>query len=430
MEKINLALANRIREVAAEPVIVLKNRYPEQNPVLTEGVNTLISRPALRYWQQVGDGPIRGMASQPGAFDDDIFIASGGNLYRVSRDPDAAPTLIWSDLAGAAQNSNIPMCFTGDVGSITPKLWFCDGTGVFTYSETSNAKNTLSVTGAISAGEQVVIDGVYYQFTSGSVDTGTPAGTSGAPWLVLLEANVAASITNLYNAINATDSTAGTKYSTATTPHPTVFASEATVNSLVVTAISAGLAGAGLSCTETGVNMAWSDATTQGGTTPGVIQVPTPDDIGIVSVVMLNSYVICVVAQGAGVNGRFYWVEPGEVQIDPLNYATAERSADAINQAKVFNDQFWLMGQDSTEVWYTTGDPNAPMARVQGYVFDRGVYMGTAQQVDSSIIFVDNSGGVFIFSGKEQRVSTPDIEERIRKSIALTNLRTSLLGGF
>ena len=142
-----------------------------------------------------------------------------------------------------------------------------------------------------------------------------------------------------------------------------------------------------------------------------------PDDAGIIDVAFIASYVICIPAQGQGINGRFYWIEPGETVIDPLNYATAERAPDPLNGVIVFNDQFWLVGEKTTEVWYPTGDITAPMRRVQGMVFDRGAWQGTAVQVKDSMIITDAEGAVWQLGNGTKRISTPDIEERIRESI-------------
>lgn len=154
-------------------------------------------------------------------------------------------------------------------------------------------------------------------------------------------------------------------------------------------------------------------------------QVVTPDDVGIISVGFNASYIICVVAQGFGFNGRFYWIEPGEIIIDPLNFATAERAPDPVYNVICVGDQFWLPGANSTEVWYFTGDPDAPVSRVQGRLFDRGVWEGCAVAIKDSMIMVDADGRVYDVASGADPISTPDIEERIRKAIA-TQMRLEI----
>ena len=81
--------------------------------------------------------------------------------------------------------------------------------------------NRLTLTGTVSAGENITIASVRYQWTAGSVDAGTPSGTTANPWLVALGGTTEESLENLWNAINATG-TPGTTYSTALTAHPTL----------------------------------------------------------------------------------------------------------------------------------------------------------------------------------------------------------------
>src|SRR5690606_14194770 len=105
--------------------------------------------------------------------------------------------------------------------------------------------------------------------------------------------------------------------------------------------------------------------------------ITTPDDIGIISVITIASFVICIPVQVGEFIGRFYWIEPGEVTLDPLNFATAESYPDAILSAHRFGDNFWLTGEKSTEVWFPTGALDAPFERLQGAALDRGGWEGT-----------------------------------------------------
>jgi hypothetical protein len=309
------------------------------------------------------------------------------------------------------------MAATSNIGEEIPEyLFVADGSVLWVYLENGYARGTLSASAAIANNDTVKIDTIYYKWTTGSVNAGTPAGTLANPWLVALGANNAAALQNLFKAINAVG-TAGTTYSTALTIHTTVTAFVYTSTEVDVRAVTAGTAGNSISTTETGANISWGGATLASGGSPGLTQVPTPDDVGIIDVLHISSYVIVVPAQGQGINGRFYWIEPGETVIDPLNFATAESSPDPILQAIAFGDQFWLCGSSTTEVWYPTGDPLAPMQRLKGVAFSRGTWEGTAVQVKDSLIIVDNEGGVFQISGGVERISQPDIEEQIRFAI-------------
>lgn len=68
------------RQVAKEPTITYKNRYLENNILLNDSQVSAISRPALKKWIEVGEGPIRSIFSAPGMFNDDVFVVSNLNL--------------------------------------------------------------------------------------------------------------------------------------------------------------------------------------------------------------------------------------------------------------------------------------------------------------------------------------------------------------
>lgn len=305
MTKIPLATADYRRHVPREADVLLRNRYIEINPVLNtvktqaavytgsaQSGPAYISRPGLRFWQIIGAGPIRAIFSQPGTFNDDLFVVSADKLYRVNRTT-GAPTLLFTGLAGTGTHATVRMAATGDVGIVTPHLWIADGVTLRYY--------TADMGGSVN-------------------------------------------------------------------------------------------------------------------------DVAMPDGVGVIDVAVINSYVIVIPAQGAGINGRFYWVKPAAVIVDALDFATAERSADPVYQVVVFNDQFWLPGQSTTEVWFMSGDDNAPVQRQEGVVFDRGTISGTAIQIKDFMVMFDNDGGVFKIQGGETRISTPDIAERLRKAINAQNI--------
>jgi hypothetical protein len=419
MSKIPLARADRSRRVTAESDVLLRNRFIEPNPVLADGY-CYVQRPGLARFVDLGEGPVRGLFHQPGTFGDDHFTAHADTLTRVSRY--GVKTVISTALFGADFGSNVSMCCTGDVGTIPPFLWLADGQYLWVYTEDGWASGTLTATANAANTETVRVDGVYYKFVNTSVDAGTPAGTAGSPWLVKLGVNAAESLSNLFHAINDSDTGAvGTTYSTALTAHTTAIAASATSDHMIVRSADFGTAGNSIILAETVANMSWSGATMSGGGSPAMVPVALPADYAPVSVGFINGYVIVVPAKNQGVNGRFYWVAPGETFVDSLNYATAERSADPCFQVIVFGDQFWLPGQNTTEAWFMSGDPDAPVQRVQGVLFERGTIPGTAVQVKDSMVIADNDGGVFRVQGGPQRISTPDIEERIRKAVARQN---------
>lgn len=413
MVDIPLGRSDYFRSVPKEARIRTLNRYFEANPVLNEAQTSMIARPGARRWLYVGGGPIRGIYSQPGSFNDALFVVSGSEWWRV--DKDGTKTLLQSGIAGGG--ASVSMVGTGNIGTTPEFMFLADGSILYLYIENGYALGSIS--GTPVNNDVVRVDTMYYKFTNASVDAGTPAGTLANPWLVALGASTAEAWQNL--AVAFEDSgIAGSQYSTVLTPNTQIQVRNVGATSVDVRSTLVGALGNSTVTTETGAGIAWSQGgTLTGGGTGTVTQVATPDDVGIVSLGYCASYVVCVPAQGQGINGRFYWIVPGETVIDPLDFATAERAPDPVFQVVVFGDQFWLPGASTTEVWYFTGDINAPVRRLQGVTFDRGTWEGTALQVKESMIIVDNDGGVFQIAGglKNLTETRPDIAERIRNAI-------------
>lgn len=418
MPDIPLGRSSYFRGVAKEAQILTRNRFFEADPTLTTSQAALIGRPGMRRWIYVGDGPIRAVYSQPGSFNDALFVVSGSELWRV--DKDGTKTRLQTGIAGGYGGA-VSMAATAFIGTTPEFLFIADGAILYLYAANGYAIGTIS---GVPANNDVVQAGtVYYKFTNGSVDAGAPAGTLANPWLVALGANTAAAWQNLFDAFGHT-ATPGTNYSTALAINPSIVPTNNTLTSVTARASAVGALGNAVATTETGAAIAWTAATLTGGGAASVTQVQTPNAVGIISVGYIASYVVCVPAQGAGINGQFFWIQPGETTIDPIDFATAERSPDPINGVVVFGDQFYLPGTNTTEVFYFTGNLASPVARLQGVTFDRGTWAGTPLQVKESLIIVDSDGGVFqvgksMFSGGIKRITEghPDVEERIRNAI-------------
>jgi len=410
---IPLSRSDYFRGVAKEARIRTRNRYFEQNPVLTDKQATLIARMGLRRYLYVGEGPIRADYSCSGSFSDALFVVSGDVLWRV--DTDSTITFIGNLGSPNIQNS-VSMAATSTIGETPAYLFVATGGAFMCYMENGYALGTIS--GSPANGNVVRIGTVYYQFTNGSVNAGTPLGTVAFPWLVALGVSDSQAWQNLADAI-MNSGVPGTQYSTALVASTEVIVQGNSTTTVTVRATAVGTDGNGVVTTETGAGIAWTAGTLTGGGGPVFFQVATPDDVGIISVGYIASHVVAVPAQGQGINGRFFWIDPGETTIDPLDYATAERAPDPISEVVVFGDQFWLPGATTTEVWYFTGNEDSPVLRVKGVVFDRGAWPGTAVQVKESMIIVDNGGAVFQISGAggPKKISRPDVEQRIREAI-------------
>lgn len=424
-KNIPLGQSDDYRLTAALPHLSVYNRFFEPNPVSTEG-GSFLARPGLARRVAVGDGPIRAVCTQVGAFSDALFVVSGSSLYRVSTGNSV--TLIKTFTLPDGYSDTPKMVITNKTSiagellyiSINGELWVYGTSVSLPY-----ASNTLQGTGLLDENDVVVIDGVYYKFTT-NID-GTTDGSSGNPHLVkrvamggligLLLANFF-SFSNLVDAINGNFSS---DYSVGVTAHPTVkaYGWGGLYNGIRVVALTAGSGGNSITCSETSSKMAWANAHLVGGDdNDSIQQVPIPDDVDCGQIGFISSYAIVAVANSTTNAGRFYWIKPGEWQIDALDFATAERAPDGITDIKTVGDTLWLFGPSSTEVWYPTADLDLPFKRVQGRLFDRGVWGSTAVSLKDSIIFADREGVVYEMTGSPKRISTNSVEERLRRSIA------------
>lgn len=148
--------------------------------------------------------------------------------------------------------------------------------------------------------------------------------------------------------------------------------------------------------------------------TAALAAIATPDDIPIISLDVFNGYVLCVQND----SDRFYWIQPGAIVIDPLDFATAERFPDKINQVRVVGDEFWLLGDKSIEVWRATGDGDAPFQRIEGRAYNFGIIGGTSVRLNNtSLITVAHDGTVKQIAGIPVSISNPSIAERTRDGI-------------
>lgn len=412
VSKVNFIPRDFKRGVAGGDELILRNRYFESNPHLSDDGASLLARPGMKFLLELGEGPVRGIYAEEGSFDGDLFVAHGLDLTRVNRFKET--TLIYSGLFNPDYGV-VNMTSTAPIGTVPEYLFFADGRNLFVYIENGYAKGQL--TGTPVNTDVVRIGAMYYRFTSGSVDAGSPAGTVGNPWLVAVGLSSVISFDNLAAAVGLTGD-AGVQYSTAITVNSQAKMVSTATGVAVFRATATGVLGNSVVTTETG-GLTWTNGGTMtGGGSPSASIVEMPEDVGAFDVATINSFVIVLPVQEGEMQGRFYWIEPGETTVDPLNFATAERSPDGVLGVEVLGDQFWLPGPGSTEVWYVSQDPINRMQRLQGVVFDRGTWEGTAVAIHGLLFVVDATGAVFqISGGAPKRVSTPDIEEQIRKSI-------------
>lgn len=398
------------RTFARSPEIVLQNRFFETDPTNQTDSVSLVSRPGSTFEESFGDGPIRKQFNIPGLLAGDNFIVSALTLFRYDADGNT------QTVTGVVADNGTPsMC--GVKGAGYERVFIADGSALQYYGGQAYTA-TLTLTPGTVADDVVRVDETYYKFAAASLDTGAPDGTLASPWKVLVGVSNATALANLRKAINATGA-AGTDYSTALTENVRV---EANANTATTVAVRARVAGApspvvNLAVTPTGGadGLAWSSGTLVAG--PHVLYgVPTPDDVGIISVTELGSFVVCVVANSQ----RVYFIRPGETTIDADDFFEAESETDDLLEAITVGDQAWLIGQKSIEPWYLNGDPDPdanPFSLVQGRPFSIGAIEGTIVKLANSVFIVGSDKIVYRIEGGPAVISNSGIAERVRKAL-------------
>ena len=129
-----------------------------------------------------------------------------------------------------------------------------------------------------------------------------------------------------------------------------------------------------------------------------------------------------VAAVNGVIKGQFFWSDPLDGRtFDALNYATAEREGDDLEDIKPLGDNIWLFGTRSVEAWAHTGEANLPFTRLENVAYSMGIFgTGAVTPADNSLIFVGNDRCVYRIAESPQRISDHSIEERILNSATCT----------
>lgn len=418
------------RLYAGAPIVELLNRWLEANPANIREGTSVLARPgttqiidALDQGGFDGLGSMRGNYTLSGLFDDSLFVVCGENLYLI--DQDLNVTHILGTLSGTG---NPEVAWQAGIGY--QRLWISDGLLLQYYQGQSSSSGTLTLISAIVNNvDKFEVGGVYY--TWGTVFSGSDVGTNSNPYVVNPTSITLglAPLDQLVLAITSTGSP-GVDYSgTITGPNSFVTAGNnsgvSPSTSVKLSALTAGSGGdvitftvtGGTSLTATGSGTLANGGINalQGCTMPGGV---TPNSLSQVS-----SYVLISQAD----TQKFFWINPGETTIDPLNFAAKESSPDPIVHMRAVGDQVMIMGEKSTENWYATGNFAAPFAPIEGRVYARGVISGTPVVVNDGIILVGDDGRVYSIGFQSgdaidtswgvNRISNNGIEERVRYQI-------------
>lgn len=404
------------RQYAGAPEIRLENRFLEAAPSNLREQATLLTRAGSNPFDYYSSapGPVTGNRANfdtPGLFNGDLFTVSGPNLYR--KPTVGSKVQVEGLINGAGSPTH---AYVKGIGY--EHLFIADGLLLQYYDGGSQAAGTL--TGTPTPGDIVQIGTTYYGWAT-DVTSNLADGTLTHPFLAL-SGGADDNLTTLVNLLNF-DGVRGVDFSpTVPGPNPLVTGianGGPPATSATITAVSEFVDGNSIATlVHTGSDIAFADPTLTGGGIQALHGVPVPDGQGVRALTQVSSFVLVSIANSQ----KFYWINPGETTIDPLNFAEKESQPDNIVDMLSIGDQAMIMGEASTENWYATGDSDAPLLPIEGRVFQRGVVPGTAVVVKDGVMLVGDDGVVYnigMASGQTtsfgvNRISTHAIEERIR----------------
>jgi len=117
-------------------------------------------------------------------------------------------------------------------------------------------------------------------------------------------------------------------------------------------------------------------------------------------------------------SGQFFISDLYNVNIDPLEFATAEGSPDDLEGLVVMHRQLWLFGKTSTEVWFNSGDATFPFSRIQGSFSEKGcINKDTIVKTNNTAVYVGNDRIVYMINGyAPARISNEAIEYKLAQN--------------
>lgn len=412
MSTLQIGMGAYTRRYGDLPEVECENRFVETDPLNMLEKVTLLSRPGTKQFRlfppDTVTGKFRGIYSQIGLFDDDGFVVSGQNIYRFSASTSA---LIGGQIKGTGAPS---VGFVAGVGY--ERMFIADGLLLNYYDGGTHASGVLTDDGSANYAIDVLnIGGAFYGWNT-DVNHNTPTGLDAAhPWLTLPGATHLEALANMADMLSFIG-TPGVDFSSGLTTANTIVsaAADPAVKIITFAALSDGVDG---NLINTSIapggsgHLTFGAATLTGGGTQSLHGVQNPNGEAMKCVGTLDSYVFVSVAN----SNKFYYVKPGALVIDALDFATKESAPDPILDMKRMGDVMVIMGATSTEFWAATGNADNPFAPIEGRTLSRGIIEGTAVSVNESLIcLVGNDGKVYKLEGTLTPISDNGIDERIR----------------
>lgn len=415
------------------PEIRLENRFVEKNPTTEEGAS-LLSRPGSATFTASGSAPYRGLFSKEGVFGGDLFgvstSAGVGRLYRYELG--GSPQII-----SGADDVLEDISFAAATGLYYEHLFIASDGTLKVYEGDSYARGYVRLTTDALGAQVILVGTIYYAWRgAGTVDAGSPDGTLANPYLLehgspsgATDALNEIGLQSLAKAIEASG-VPGTDYSSALTTRnadvradgdPYEFDTGAGWRwRLNLAARDRGTAGNSIDLEVSSGNIGVGNAsafgsptTFSGGGVHALEEVTLPEGVDIARVASLNGFIVAVERD----THRFFYIYPGEKEVEALNFESAESEPDQLVDAVQAGSLVWLFGRASVEAWYASGDADRPIMPMSGLAFRIGAVEGTPAVLNNKPYFVGTDNLVYVIEGGAPRpISDTGMEERLRTS--------------
>jgi len=128
-------------------------------------------------------------------------------------------------------------------------------------------------------------------------------------------------------------------------------------------------------------------------------------------------------------NNQFYISDQYSTTFNPLYFAGKTGGGDPLILAVCLHREIWLLGTETSEVWYNTGDVDFPYQPLQGVFIQHGLAAtGSVATQDLSIYWLaqNKQGQGIVMRGngyKAQRISTHAIENEIQSYSKISDAR-------
>jgi len=144
-------------------------------------------------------------------------------------------------------------------------------------------------------------------------------------------------------------------------------------------------------------------------------QITDPDFLGADQVVYQDGYFIF----NRPDTGQFYISNLNSTAIDALDIATSEGNPDDIVGIISDHRELWVFNENSTEVFYNSGNADFPFERIEGAFIEHGcAARWTIQKMNNAVFWIgkDDKGRGVVYTAQgfqPQRISTHAVEQAI-----------------